>query len=327
VVQVDRAAPLVLVTGASGFVGAVLCAALPAAGFRIRRALRSPVAATPDDTVVGNIGADTAWQHALKGVHAIVHLAARTHVLHETAADPLAEYRRVNVAGTRALAEAATQAGVRRFVFLSSIKVNGERTENRAFRENDVPKPEDAYGVTKLEAEEFLRAHVADSAMHVSVLRPPLIYGPGVKGNFLRLLHLVHRGLPLPLASVENRRSLIYVENLVSAIVACLRAREGVFNTYLVSDGADLSTPALVRSMAEALRVKPRLVRCPVVVLNLLGRAMGWSAEVARLTGSLKIDSSRIGHELGWQPPFTISEGLADTAWWYHAHLGAKSSS
>jgi UDP-N-acetyl-alpha-D-quinovosamine dehydrogenase len=321
VVQVNAPSPpLVLVTGASGFVGSALCAALPAAGYAVRRAVRTAQAAAPNDVVVGDIGSDTDWRQALGSVDSIVHLAARTHVLHETSCDPLAEYRRINVGGTVTLAQDAAKAGTRRLVFVSSVKVHGERTHAAPFRDTDVPQPEDAYGATKLEAEEHLRAQAADSGLEAIVLRPPLVYGPGAKGNFLRLVRLVDSRLPLPLASIENRRSLIYVGNLVSAILASLRVSCAKDGTYLVSDADALSTPMLIRAIARALNVEARLFPCPVSVLRLLARATGKTAEFSRLTQSLEIDSSRIRRELDWRPPFTVVHGLADMARWYRAH-------
>ena len=321
-VQVERR-PLVLVTGASGFVGSALCSELNARGYAVRRALRTGTGGTADDVVVGNIDGDTNWSAAVAGVDAIVHLAARTHVLDDIAADPLREYRRINVEGTRLLAEAAAAAGVPRFVFMSSIKVNGERTHGTAYTEADAPRPEDAYGVTKLEAEEWLREHAARRATALVVLRPPLVYGPGVKGNFLRLMKVVHRGVPLPVKSIRNARSLVYVGNLVDAVLASLRPEAS--GTYLVSDGIALSTPALVAEIAAALGREPAMLPFPVTLLELAGRLTGRSSAVSRLTGSLEVDAGRLGRELAWRPPYTLAQGLAATAQWYHAQFRASS--
>jgi nucleoside-diphosphate-sugar epimerase len=316
----------VLVTGATGFVGTPLCQVLTAGGYRVRRALRASQGAGPDDALVGDIGPATAWREALAGVELVVHLAARTHVLHDTAADPLAAYRSVNVEGTRRLAEAAVEAGVRRFVYMSSVKVHGESTRGAPFRATDPPRPADAYGRTKLEAEELLRTLAAQAGMELAILRSPLVYGPGVKGNFLRLTALVARGVPLPFALVENRRSLIYAGNLVAAAAACLRSPQAAGQTFLVSDGADLSTPQLVRALAAALGVRARLLPCPVRLLELAAAAAGKGEELARLVGSLQVDASPIRERLGWQPPHTAAEGLAVTAQWYHAHLRARAT-
>lgn len=313
----------VLITGATGFVGTALCALLEQRGVAYRRALRAGAGARPDDIEVGDIGPGTQWRAALEGVSSIVHLAARTHVMRESAADPLTVYREINVEGTRRLAEAAAAAGVRRFVFLSSIKVNGERTGLLPFGEADEPRPEDAYGITKLEAEQVLKRIAAESDMGVTILRPPLVYGPGVKGNFLALMGAVRKGVPLPLGSVDNRRSLVYVGNLVSAIAACVNSDRAAGQTFLVSDGNDLSTPELIRRLATGLGTRARLYRFPTSLLRVAGTLLGRRAQVARLTDSLQVDSVRIRQMLGWTPPFTVEEGLADTARWFVAQAGS----
>ncbi|MEX0958139.1 MAG: SDR family oxidoreductase [Burkholderiales bacterium] len=312
----------VLITGATGFVGSALCAALEQRGVGCRRALRAGTGAGQNDSVVGDIGPHTDWQAALEGISSVVHLAARTHVMRESAADPLAAYREINVEGTRRLAEAAAAAGVRRFVFLSSIKVNGERTGLLPFGESDEPHPEDAYGITKLEAEQVLKRIAAESQMRVTILRPPLVYGPGVKGNFLALMGAVRKGVPLPLGSVDNRRSLVHVGNLASAVVACLDNERAAGQTFLISDGEDLSTPELIRRLATGLGTRPRLYRCPVRLLRAAGALLGRRAQVARLTDSLQVDSARIRQTLGWTPPVSTEEGLADTARWFVAQAG-----
>jgi nucleoside-diphosphate-sugar epimerase len=315
----------VLVTGANGFIGRALCAALSASGRHVRRALRQPDA--PPDAgaaTVGDIGPDTDWSAALEGAECVVHLAARTHVLRETAADALAAYRRINVAGTGALARAAAGHGVRRLVFLSSVKVNGESTVERPFTEEDVPRPEDPYGISKAEAEQALARVATETGLPVTVLRPPLVYGPGVKGNFLRLMRLVARGVPLPLGRIDNRRSFIYVENLVDAIVRALGTPRAAGATYLAADGADLSTPELVRGIADALGVEPRLVSFPLAPLKLAAALAGRGAEFARLTGSLQVNTSRIRRDLEWWPPYTLAQGLERTAQWYRSNSASQ---
>ena len=309
----------VLVTGANGFIGRALCGVLAASGRRVRKAVRMPVPGLPDAVVVGDIGPDTDWRTALEGVSGVVHLAARTHVLRETATDPLAAYRKINVSGTERLARSAAAGGIRRLVIVSSVKVSGERTEERPFTEDGAPRPEDAYGVSKWEAEQALSRIAAETGLEVVALRPPLVYGPGVKGNFLRLMNLVARGVPLPLGAVDNRRSLIYTGNLAGAIVKALDAPQAAGRTYLVSDGEDVSTPDLVRGLARALGVKPRLLSLPLSALDLGARLAGRRAEFVRLTSSLQVDSSRIQRELDWRPPFTLAQGLELTAKWYHA--------
>jgi nucleoside-diphosphate-sugar epimerase len=309
----------VLVTGANGFVGRTLCAQLAASGFRTRPAMRAPDPGTPEAVAVGDIGERTDWRAALTGVSHVAHLAARTHVLRETAADPVAEYRRINVQGTERLARSAAACGVRRLLFVSSVKVNGERTEGRPYTEADAPRPEDAYGVSKWEAEQALARIAADTGLEVVVLRPPLVYGPGVKGNFLRLMNLVARGAPLPLGAIANRRSLIFAGNLADAIASALVAREAAGKTYLLNDGEDVSTPDLVRRLAQSLGVKPRLIPVPLALLGLAASLAGRRAELARLAGSLQVDSTRVRRELAWRPPFTLAQGLEQTAQWYHS--------
>jgi nucleoside-diphosphate-sugar epimerase len=259
-------------------------------------------------------------------VSVVFHLAARTHVLRETARDAFAEYRRINVEGTRSLAQAAAHAGVRRMVFLSSIKVNGERTMDLPFDESAKPQPEDAYGVSKWEAEQALIRVTSEEGPESVILRPPLVYGPGVKGNFLRLMHWTARGVPLPLASVDNRRSMIAVDNLADALVTAGTSPAAAGKTYLVSDGVDVSTPGLIRAIADALRVRPRLFPCPPSLLLMGATALGKREEIRRLTGSLQIDSSKIRRDLAWMPHLQSADGLLRTAQWYHSQFPAKST-
>jgi len=311
----------VLVTGAGGFIGRALCPALKAAGHDVAAALRSPEGVTLPEGVtahpVGDIGPATDWTAALDGVDAVVHLAARVHVMEESAADPEAEYRRVNVLGTRRLAEACAAAGVRRLVFLSTVKVNGEATKGPPFRETDPPAPKDPYGRSKLQAEEALAQVAAASRLETVVVRPPLVYGPGVKGNFLSLLALCRRAPPLPLAAVENRRSLIFVGNLCDALVRCLSEATAAGETFLVRDGDDLSTPELVRRLAAALGRPSRLFPVPAALLRAAGVLTGKSAVVARLLDSLVVDDGKIRRALSWAPPYTVAVGLDATAAWF----------
>lgn len=310
----------ILITGANGFVGTALCHTLVEQGFAVRRTLRRPEATTAamEDVVVGDIGLAIDWRHALRDVEGVVHLAARAHVMRNTVADPLKEYRNVNVLATRTLLQAARNAGVRRFVFLSSIKVNGEQTKGKPFTEHDMPHPEDDYGVSKWEAELVLQECTVASSMETVVLRPPLLYGPGVKGNFLSLLRAIDRGLPLPLASIDNRRSLLYVGNLIDAIMLCLDHPAAAGKTYLLADDDGVSTPALVRGIAHALGKPARLLPFPPVLLKHAGALAGKAGAVARLLGSLQIDSNRIRRELGWRPRTNMAQGLAETVRWYH---------
>lgn len=303
---------MILVTGADGFVGKALCGRLGKDGLDFRRGVRQKT--FPNDAGIGDIGPETDWGPSLAGCEAVVHLAARVHVMCDTARDPLFEFRQVNVAGTINLARQAAQAGVRRFVFLSSAKVNGEQG---VFSEEDLPRPQDAYANSKWEAEQGLHEMAAETGMEIVILRPPLVYGPGVGANFLRLMRSVDLGLPLPLGSVENQRSLIYVENLVDAIMVCLSRPSAAGKTYLVSDGVALSTPILIRQLAQALGRSSRLLPLPAGWIRLAGKMLGKSQEVDRLLGSLVVDNRRINRDLGWVPPCSMQEGLAATAMWY----------
>jgi UDP-glucose 4-epimerase len=254
----------------------------------------------------------TTWRSALGNCDAVVHLAARVHVMQDTAADPLALYWATNTDATLNLARQAAQAGVRRFVFVSSIKVNGEGRD-AAYRESDAPAPEDAYAISKWEAEQGLWRIARETGLEVVVLRPPLVYGPGVKANFRRLLDTVVRGWPLPLGAIENRRSLLYLGNFVDAIRVCVEHPAAAGQTFLIDDGQPVSTPELVRAVARAMGRPARLLPVPAGMLNFAGALLGKRAAVARLTGSLWLDSSLIRARLGWIPPYSMAAGLAAT--------------
>lgn len=308
----------VLVTGANGFVGRALGRELLRRGRRVRAAVRRD-AGLPDGCearVVGDLGPDTDWSAALDGVDAVAHLAARVHVMRERAADPLAAFRRTNVDGTLRLARSAAAAGVRRLVFLSSVKALGEATPDGPFTDSSPANPRDPYGVSKREAETGLSELAARSGMEVAILRPPLVYGPGVKGNFLSLLRLIERGVPLPLAAIANRRSLLYLGNLVDAVDLCLSHDGAAGRTFLIRDGEDLSSAELVRRLAAALGRRAPLFPLPEGVLRLAASCIGRRAVAQRLLGSLTVDDRRIRSELDWQPPFTVDQGLAETAIW-----------
>lgn len=316
----------VLVTGATGFVGRALTARLVAAGASVWGTLlgwESPdsVSAGVEPVVIEPLDGDTPWSHALAGVEVVIHLAARVHIMAESAGDPLSEFRKVNTAGTRRLAREAAAAGVKRLVFVSSVKVNGEES-SVPYSEASPENPTDPYGISKWEAEQALRQIEAETGLEVVVLRPTLVYGPGVRANFLSMLKAVHRGTPLPLGSIANRRSLVYLGNLVDAVVACARESRAAGRTFLVSDGEDVSTPELLRLAASALGAKPRVLPFPVPLMRLAAKLTGESARVSRLTGSLAVDSSRIRAELGWRPPYTLRAGLKSTADWYLASHG-----
>jgi nucleoside-diphosphate-sugar epimerase len=315
----------IIVTGATGFVGRFLCPRLLEDGFSVRAAMRSAGAAASlvagvEPTTIESIGPETEWCHAMKGIDTVIHLAARVHVMSDPSSDPLADFRRVNVQGTENLAWQAARAGVKRLVFVSSVKVNGE--ENSAAYTTDSPvNPTDPYGISKWEAEQALRKIGQETGMEVVVVRPTLVYGPGVKANFLAMLSMIMKGIPLPLASINNKRSLIYVGNLVDALATCAVHPSAAGKTYLVSDGEDVSTPELIRRTARALGVPARLFPVPASVMRFAGAITGKRAPVNRLLGSLTVDSSRIRSELGWKPPFTMEEGLRETAEWYKKQI------
>jgi nucleoside-diphosphate-sugar epimerase len=307
------------VTGANGFVGSALvqrCVALSAPGrdgrvLAITRHTPVNTAAGAHYLQVGNWSEDTDWHAVLNGANVLVHLAARVHVMHDTEPDPLAAFRVVNVQGTLNLARQAAAAGVKRFVFISSIKVNGEATSaSKPFSPDDLACPQDAYGVSKTEGEHGLRQIAADTGLEVVIIRPPLVYGPGVKGNFAALMRAVKRGLPLPLGAVHNQRSLIALHNLVDFIVTCIHHPEAANQTFLVSDGHDLSTTELVRGMAKAAGVPARLLPVPVWALKAGASLLGRGDAVQRLCGNLQVDISKARSMLGWVPPVSVEEGL-----------------
>lgn len=307
----------VLVTGASGFVGHALCAEAVVRGLIVRGATRSrvdfPVAV--ENLVVGNIDESTDWRDVLLGCDAVVHLAARVHVMQETAADPLEEFRRVNVQGTLNLACQAAAAGVKRFVFVSSIKVNGESTQSGSpFKADDAPAPLDAYGVSKMEAEQGLREIASQTGMEVVIIRPPLVYGPGVKANFAAMMRWLKRGVPLPLGAIHNQRSLVALDNLVDLIVTCLTHPAAANQTFLVSDGEDVSTTQLLRRMAQALGCPARLIPVPTSILKLAATIVGKRDVAQRLCGSLQVDISKTRQVLGWRPLLTLNQGLKKAA-------------
>ncbi|MBP3060767.1 Nucleoside-diphosphate-sugar epimerase [Ectopseudomonas chengduensis] len=306
----------ILLTGATGFVGSVLLSELTKLpDFRIVAAVRSAVSNTSDDAVVvGNIDGTTDYSSALNGVDVVVHSAARAHIMRDEVADPLAEYRKVNVEGTLNLAKQAVAAGVKRFVYISSIKVNGESTTRLpAFIEADAAKPEDPYGVSKCEAEEGLRLLAQETGLEVVIIRPPLVYGPGVKANFLSLVKLSASGLPLPFGSVKNKRSMVYVGNLVSFIIRCIQHPAAANQTFLVSDGEDVSLRNLVTYIRLCLGRSPRLLPVPVGLFKLAGVLTGKRGMVDRLVGDLQVDSSKARSLLGWVPPYTVEQGIAAT--------------
>jgi nucleoside-diphosphate-sugar epimerase len=271
-----------------------------------------------DVVTVGEVGVQTDWSAALAGVDCVIHCAARAHVMHETEADALAAYRPMNVSGTQRLAEQAATLGVRRLVYLSSIKVNGEQTAFGApFLFSDAPAPEDPYGVSKWEAEQALLAVSVQTGLEVVVVRPPLVYGPRVKGNLLRLLRWVARGVPLPLGAAHNQRSLVGLSNLVDLLLRCAEHPAAAGQTFLASDGHDLSTPQLIRLMAESMNRPARLLPVPVALLQAGGSLLGKRGEIDRLVGSLQVDSGYTQAQLGWTPPVSVEDGVRQMGRWY----------
>jgi nucleoside-diphosphate-sugar epimerase len=302
-----------LVTGAGGFVGKSLCAALSMRGLMVRAAVRSVHGGSDefDGVLIGAIDPKTDWSVALQGVSTVVHLAGRVHIMKDVAEDPLSEFRRVNVESTLSLASQAAAAGVKRFVFISSVKVNGESTRpGSAFTETDAPSPQDAYAQSKHEAEQGLRQIAAETGMEVVIIRPPLVYGPGVKANFAALVRGVRRGWPLPLGALRNRRSLVGLGNLVDFIVTCTTHPQAANQTFLVSDGQDLSTADLVRALARAAGVPARLPSVPVWALRGAAALLGKGDAVQRLCGNLQVDITKAREVLGWVPPVSVEEGL-----------------
>lgn len=301
-----------LVTGATGFIGNALCKHLAAHGHQVIRAVRRD-ATLSDDILFSQIDGATDWAEALTGCDVVVHLAARVHVMNDTAQDPRALYQATNTDATLNLARQAAQtAGVKRFVYVSSIKVNGEGRDT-PYRETDAAAPEDAYAISKWEAEQGLARIAADSGLEIVILRPPLVYGPGVKANFQQLLRMVERGWPLPLGAIHNRRSFLYLGNFVDAIRLCIEHPAAAGQTFLLDDGQTVSMPELIRAISHAMGRPARLLAIPVKVLELAGALLGKRAAVARLTGSLFVDSSLIRSRLGWTPPFSMEAGLAAT--------------
>jgi nucleoside-diphosphate-sugar epimerase len=313
----------VLVTGATGFVGRHLCGALAAAGLKVRAAARHPVSCVAgadafESCLIPDIGPSTDWTEALDRVDMVVHLAARAHMLENGKPKNLEAFRSVNVEGTRSLARASIRAGIRRLVLLSSVKAMGEETpDGGCFTEESRCRPEDPYGISKWEAEEALREIAAGGSLEVVILRVPLIYGPRVEANFLRLLKAIDRGVPLPLGLARNRRSLLFVGNLTDAIRLCLDHAAAGNMVLLVADEESISTLELVRRLGKFLGCRPRIFPVPVPLLRMAGRLLGRTDDVRRLTGSLLVSTDKIRRLLNWRPPYTAVDGLRRTAFWY----------
>lgn len=292
----------IVVTGANGFIGRVLVAQLRRAGREVVPVTRATSEPEPE---------------VLRGADAIVHLAARAHVVHDTATDPLAEFRRANVESTERLLSAAVECSVRRFVFVSSIGVLGNNSGGRAFTASDAPNPLEPYARSKWEAEQRVAALSAGTATQPVIVRPPLVYGPGVKGNFLRLLKLVDGGLPLPFAGLTARRSFVGVDNLCGLLAACIDHPAAVGQTLLAADGEDVTLPELLQAIGRGLGRPARLFRAPWGLVESLARLAGRGADLARLSGSLRVDDSATRRTLGWQPGVPFEAGMRAMAEWY----------
>jgi nucleoside-diphosphate-sugar epimerase len=321
----------ILVTGANGFIGRHLCRRLADDGIQVSACVRSgadlsTLPRAPEISIheTAPLGPDTDWSPALRRVDTVIHLAARVHVMRETAADPLGEFHRVNVRGTEHLASMAAAHGVRRFIFVSSL--NGSAAGDAVYRADDQPSDCNLYGSSKWEAEERLGEVAAATGMECVVIRAPLVYGPGVKGNFLSLLKCLSKGFPLPFASIRNKRSLLNVDNLTDLLCRAIHHPAAPGNRFLVKDAEDLSTVDLVRRLGRALHVEPRLFPFPPAILLAGGKLLGRERAVQRLCSSLVVDTQKTQELLGWTPPFSIDSGLTATAQWFqNAMMGSRS--
>lgn len=311
-----------LLTGVSGFVGSALCSRLLEAGNTVVAPCRAPLSRSEEDRLHTFITPDFSinldWEQYLQDVDAVVHLAARVHQINDTAEDPLLAFRETNVLLTMRLAEQAAKHGVKRFIYISSIKVNGEETSlNKPFTADDLPAPVDPYGISKCEAEEGLRRLSEDTGMEVVVIRPPLVYGPGVKANFLTMMRWLDKGVPLPLGAVHNRRSLVALDNLVDLIVTCLENPAAANEVFLVSDGEDMSTTELLSRIGRLLGKPARLIPVPATLINAGAMLFRKRPVSQRLLGSLQVDILKNSELLGWTPPVSVEDALKGTVQQY----------
>lgn len=313
----------ILVTGASGFVGSALCANLVEQGFMVLGAVRrlpDREIAGVDYRIVADLSGDTNWSEVLSGVDVVVHCSARVHVMQDIEKDPLEVFREVNVKGTIRLAEQAVDKGLKRFIYISSLKVNGECTDGNPFKADDIPKPTDPYSISKLEAEQALKGIARKTDLEIVIIRPPLVYGIGVRANFLRLMRTIKLGFPLPLGAIRNSRSLVALDNLVALIVTCLDNKAAANQIFLVSDGEDLSTPELFRRTARAMRRTARLFPISVPLLLKVADLLGKTGFAHRLCDSLQADINKTRDLLGWSPPFSVDESLEKTTQHFLSH-------
>ena len=309
----------ILLTGATGFVGsAVTKEVLDNLGHELVAVSRQPLSgsyAPAKNFVIKTIDAGSDWLLALDGIDVVIHLAARVHVMQDSASNPLEAFRKVNTEGTLNLARQAAVAGVKRFIFISSIKVNGEFTKDgEPFTAMDAPAPQDPYGVSKLEAEQGLLALAQETGMEVVIIRPPLVYGPGVKANFLKMMAGLNKGVPLPFGAVHNKRSLVALDNLVDLILTCIDHPAAANEIFLVSDDDDLSTPELLQRMAESLGRSARLIPIPEGVLKFSAICLGKRDVAGRLLGSLQLDITKTKALLNWAPPVSMNKAFKKTA-------------
>lgn len=328
----------ILVTGANGFVGKMLCARLIQEQHEVYAVMKQHFSMEtwmlcnkeiiPDvETIypssnfhfcyVDDIGANTDWRPYLKDINVVVHLAARTHVMQENAIDVLTQYRAVNVEGTRQLAKQSTMAGVQRFIYLSSIKIHGEETSSHIYSEDDAPSPVDAYGISKLEAEQVLKNIAQTGVMEYVIIRPPLVYGPGVKGNFFRLMQLIKWNIPLPFKKINNKRTMIYVENLVDIINVALTHPKAANQIFLVGENTSLSTPQLIQHIAKYMKKSSKLYSIPDELLHIITKLARKEQYLKRLTGSLEVNIQKTHTLLNWQPTFEADIAFSKTVEWY----------
>ena len=319
--MINPSKPLrMLITGANGFVGKPLCSAAHKAGYLVTAVTRKPARFGDgvENMVVSDFNQEVLWSEAMQDVDVVVHLAARVHVMKESVKDALSAYRLINVDGTLRLASYAAVAGVRRFIYLSSVKVNGESTrKNRPFFADDAPAPEDPYGISKMEAEDALFRFSAKTGMEVTIIRPPLVYGPNVGANFASMMRWITYRWPLPLGAMTNQRSMVALDNLLDLILTCTEHPIAKGQVFLVSDGQDVSVTELLKKLAQMLNVPSHLIPVPVEYLRCIATIFGKKKIADRLCNSLQVDIGKTRQLLGWTPPMSLDQGLKKTANWF----------